>query len=219
MYKQVKVLIVDDHALVREGLKTILGSQSGIQVVGMAGDGEEAVRLFKRLEPDVVLMDLSMPVKDGVQAMRELLSSDKPARVLALTAHVDQDHIFSALDAGASGYLLKNSTRDELVMAIQTVMEGKVYLAPGISGEVAKGFLKVARDTTGGKLSNLTGREKEIFRLVAEGYKNREIAEFLVISVKTVEKHRSNLMKKLELNSASELKKLWAEMHDNPPSA
>lgn len=215
MYNQVKVLIVDDHALVREGLKTILASQSGIQVVGTAGDGDEAILLYKRLTPDVVLMDLSMPVKDGVQAMRELLNIHSPARVLALTAHVDQDHIFSALDAGACGYLLKNSTRDELVMAIQTVMEGKVYLAPGISGEVAKGFLKVTRDTTGGKLSNLTHREKEVFRLVAEGYKNREIADFLVISIKTVEKHRSNLMKKLGLKSALEVKNLWSELHNS----
>lgn len=215
MYNKVSVLIVDDHALVREGLKTILANQSGIQVVGLAGDGDEAILMYKRLEPDVVLMDLSMPVKDGVQAMRELLNSDKPAKVLALTAHVDQDHIFSALDAGASGYLLKNSTREELAMAIQTVMDGKVYLAPGISGEVAKGFLKVTRDITDGKISNLTEREKEVFRLVAEGYKNREIADFLVISVKTVEKHRSNLMKKLKIKSATELKQLWADLHNS----
>ncbi|WP_027180108.1 response regulator [Maridesulfovibrio bastinii] len=215
MYNQVKVLIVDDHALVREGLKTILANQSGIQVVGTAGDGDEAILLYERLEPDVVLMDLSMPVKDGVQAMRELLKLGKNTRVLALTAHVDQDHIFSALDAGACGYLLKNSTRDELVMAIQTVMEGKVYLAPGISGEVAKGFLRVARDTTGGKLGNLTDREKEVFRLVAEGYKNREIADLLIISIKTVEKHRSNLMKKLGLKSAAEVKCLWSELHNS----
>jgi DNA-binding NarL/FixJ family response regulator len=215
MYNQVKVLIVDDHALVREGLKTILANQSGIQVVGTAGDGDEAILLYKRLEPDVVLMDLSMPVKDGVQAMRELLKLGKNTKVLALTAHVDQDHIFSALDAGACGYLLKNSTRDELVMAIQTVMEGKVYLAPGISGEVAKGFLRVARDTTGGKLGNLTDREKEVFRLVAEGYKNREIADLLIISIKTVEKHRSNLMKKLGLKSAAEVKCLWSELHNS----
>ncbi len=203
---QVGVIIVDDHALVREGLKTILKSQDGINVLGMAENGLEAVRLCKRLNPDVVLMDLSMPVKSGIQAIQELSIEGKPLKFLALTAHVDVEHVFSALDAGASGYVLKNSTSEELMMAIRTVMDGKVYLAPGISGEVAKGFLQKGRGESCEKFDGLTKREKEILKNILAGYKNREIAELLIISVKTVEKHRANLMKKLGTKSIAELR-------------
>ncbi len=203
---QVGVIIVDDHALVREGLKTILKAQDGINVLGMAENGLEGVRLCKRLNPDVVLMDLSMPVKSGIQAIQELAGEGKSLKFLALTAHVDVEHVFSALDAGASGYVLKNSTSEELVMAIRTVMDGKVYLAPGISGEVAKGFLQKGRSDSCEKLDALTKREKEILKNILAGYKNREIAVLLIISVKTVEKHRANLMKKLDTKSIAELR-------------
>lgn len=154
MLNLVGVVIADDHALVREGLKTILKSQPGINVLGMAENGEEAVRLCRRLNPDVVLMDLSMPVKSGVQAIQELSGIGK-TKILALTAHVEADHIFSALDAGASGYVLKTSSSAELVMAIRTVIEGKVYLAPDISGEVAKGFLQKERGKDATNLKRL----------------------------------------------------------------
>lgn len=206
MPNSVGIIIVDDHALVREGLKNILKAQSGINVLGMAENGLEAVRLCKRLNPDVVLMDLSMPVKNGVQAIQELAKDGVHIKLLALTAHVDAEHVFLALDAGASGYVLKNSTSEELVMAIRTVMEGKVYLAPGISAEVAKGFLKKGHQNGCEKLDSLTNREREILKNILAGYKNREIADILIISVKTVEKHRANLMKKLGMKSVSELR-------------
>lgn len=211
MLNLVGVVIADDHALVREGLKTILKSQSGINVLGMAENGEEAVRLCKRLNPDVVLMDLSMPVKSGVQAIQELAGHGK-TRILALTAHEEADHIFSALDAGASGYVLKTSSSEELMMAIRTVMKGKVYLAPDISGEVAKGFLQKERGKCDERLDSLTAREREILKQVLAGYKNREIADLLIISIKTVEKHRSNMMKKLGLRSISELRAFGDEL-------
>lgn len=212
MINLVGVVIADDHALVREGLKTILKAQPGINVIGMADNGEEAVRLCRRLNPDVVLMDLSMPVKSGVQAIQELAGQGK-TRFLALTAHDESEHIFSALDAGASGYVLKTSSSEELVMAIRTVMDGKVYLAPDISGEVAKGFLQKSRDGSCDKLNSLTNREREILKHVLSGYKNREIAELLIISVKTVEKHRSNLMKKLGFKSIAELRSFGEELN------
>ncbi|WP_320009262.1 response regulator transcription factor [Maridesulfovibrio sp.] len=213
MLNLVKVVIADDHALVREGLKTILKSQPGISVLGMAENGEEAIRLCKRLNPDVALMDLSMPVKSGVQAIQEL-SGLVRTKFLALTAHVESDHIFSALDAGASGYLLKTSSSKELVMAIETVMAGKVYLTPEISAEVAKGFLQKERSRSIESLESLTEREREILKHVLSGYKNREIADLLVISIKTVEKHRSNLMKKLGLRSKSELMAYGEELKE-----
>ncbi|MBI9112215.1 response regulator transcription factor [Maridesulfovibrio ferrireducens] len=208
----VGIIIVDDHALVREGLKNILKAQDGINVLGMAENGLEAVRLCKRLNPDVVLMDLSMPVKSGVQAIQELAKDDGRIKLLALTAHVDAEHVFLALDAGACGYVLKNSTSEELVMAIRTVMEGKVYLAPGISAEVAKGFLQKGRGESCDKLETLTKREREILKNILAGYKNREIADILIISVKTVEKHRANLMKKLGLKSITELRAYGEEL-------
>ncbi|WP_319761649.1 response regulator transcription factor [Maridesulfovibrio sp.] len=204
MINLIKVVIADDHALVREGLSTILKSQPGISVLGMAENGEEAVRLCRRLNPDVALMDLSMPVKSGVQAIQEL-TGDVRTKFLALTAHVEPDHIYSALDAGACGYVLKTSSSKELVMAIETVMEGKVYLAPDISAEVAKGFLQKERSRSSDSLDSLTEREREILKQILAGYKNREIADLLVISIKTVEKHRSNLMKKLGMRSKAEL--------------
>lgn len=213
MLNLVGVVIADDHALVREGLKTILKSQPGINVLGMAENGEEAVRLCRRLNPDVVLMDLSMPVKSGVQAIQELSGIGK-TKILALTAHVEADHIFSALDAGASGYVLKTSSSAELVMAIRTVIEGKVYLAPDISGEVAKGFLQKERGKGCDKLETLTKREREILKQVLAGYKNREIADLLIISIKTVEKHRSNLMKKLGLKSIAEVRAYGEELKE-----
>ncbi|WP_291328761.1 response regulator transcription factor [Desulfovibrio sp. UCD-KL4C] len=212
MPNPVGIIIVDDHALVREGLKNILKAQSDINVLGMAENGLEAVRLCKRLNPDVVLMDLSMPVKSGVQAIQELAKDGVRIKLLALTAHVDAEHVFLALDAGASGYVLKNSTSEELVMAIRTVMEGKVYLAPGISAEVAKGFLKKMHTDGCEKLDTLTNREREILKNILAGYKNREIGDILNISVKTVEKHRANLMKKLGLKSIAELKAYGEEL-------
>ncbi|WP_027720952.1 response regulator [Maridesulfovibrio zosterae] len=213
MLNLVGVVIADDHALVREGLKTILKSQSGINVLGMAENGEEAVRLCKRLNPDIVLMDLSMPVKSGVQAIQELAGIGK-TKILALTAHGEAVHVFSALDAGASGYVLKTSSSEELMMAIRTVMEGKVYLAPDISGEVAKGFLKKERGRGCDKLDLLTAREREILKHVLAGYKNREIADLLNISVKTVEKHRSNFMKKIGLKSIAEVRAYGDDLNE-----
>ncbi|WP_432737729.1 response regulator [Maridesulfovibrio sp. FT414] len=213
MMNLVGVVIADDHALVREGLKTILKSQPGINVLGMAENGEEAVRLCRRLNPDVVLMDLSMPVKSGVQAIQELSGIGK-MKILALTAHVEPDHVFSALDAGACGYVLKTSSCDELMMAIRTVMSGKVYLAPDISGEVAKVFLRKERARGDDRLDSLTEREREILKQVLAGYKNREIADLLIISVKTVEKHRSNMMKKLGLRSFAELRTFGDDLRE-----
>ncbi|WP_320169067.1 response regulator transcription factor [Maridesulfovibrio sp.] len=211
MTNLIGVVIADDHALVREGLKTILKSQPGINVLGMAENGEEAVRLCRRLNPDVVLMDLSMPVKSGTQAIQELAGIGK-TKILALTAHVEAEHIFSALDAGACGYVLKTSSSEELMIAIRTVMKGNVYLAPDISGEVARGFLHRKRGGSDERLELLTNREREVLKQVLAGYKNREIAELLIISIKTVEKHRSNMMKKLGLSSLAELRAFGEEL-------
>ncbi len=206
------LIIAEDHTLLREGLKSLLQSATHLVVVGEASDGQMAVDLCERLQPDLVLMDLSMPRMDGVQATRLIKKRYPEVRVLVLTVHSAGEYVYTALAAGADGYVLKDASNDEFLLAVDSVLEGKTYLSPGVSNEVIKGYLNDAREhSVTLSWEMLTPREQEIFQLVAEGYKNREIAEMLVVSVKTVEKHRSNLMQKLGVHSASELRALALE--------
>ena len=206
MNDKVRIVLADDHTILREGLRALLTAEDEIVVVGEAQDGREAVRCVERLEPDLLLMDLSMPRMSGMDAIREIKKRYPDTKIIALTVHKTEEYLLTTLQAGADGYVLKDATHDELVMAIRTVMAGKSYLSPDVSEKVIEGYLV-------GKESNrslsawetLSQREREVLKLIAEGYKNKEIAEDLCISLKTVEKHRANLMKKLDLHNAAAL--------------
>jgi DNA-binding NarL/FixJ family response regulator len=201
-----RIVIAEDHTILREGLCALLSSHAGFEVVGEAGDGREAIRYAEKIRPDLILMDLSMPKMHGVDALREIKRRTPDTKIVVLTVHKNEEYIQASLEAGADGYVLKDVSHVELVTAIETVLAGKPYLSPAISERVIKGYLegkKQGKCTTA--WDTLTPREREILKLVAEGYKNREMAEMLCISAKTAEKHRSNLMKKLELRSVSAL--------------
>lgn len=201
-----RLVIVEDHRILREGLKSLLTANGEIDVVGEAENGMEAIRQVRELKPDLVLMDISMPKMDGLDAIREIKIENPDVMLIVLTVHKAEEYVFAALKAGANGYLLKDSTYLELKLAIENVLMGRTYLSPGVSEKLVHSYLE-GRHPRQSKstLEVLTHRERQILKLIAEGNRNKKIAEFLCISVKTVEKHRSNLMKKLDLHNASEL--------------
>jgi len=201
-----RIIIAEDHTILREGLRALLSSDPDFDVVGEAEDGRDAIQCVENLTPDLVLMDLSLPRMNGLDAIKEIKRRSPKTKVLALTVHRTEEYILATLRAGADGYALKDATHAELVMGIKTVLRGKRYLSPGVSDKVIQGYLegrKTLRTAT--PWDTLTQREREILKLIGEGYKNREIADYLYISVKTVEKHRANLMKKLDLHNTSAL--------------
>jgi len=206
MGSKYRIVIAEDHTILREGLRSLLSSSSDFEVVGEAEDGREAIRCVEKLKPDLILTDLSMPRMNGMEAIREIKKQSPKTKILVLTVHKTEEYILATLKAGADGYLLKDSTHSELVMAVKHVLSGKHYISPGISDKVLEGYLE-GRKTLKTRTSweTLTQREREILKLIAEGYKNKEIAEDLCISVKTVEKHRANLMEKLNLHNVQAL--------------
>lgn len=197
--EKIRVLIAEDHETVREGLKLILSAQSDMEVVGDAGDGRAAVELAQRLNPDVVIMDISMPGMNGLKATGTLKNCCPESHVLALTRHKDDGYLQQILTAGASGYVLKQSSPSELIHAIRAVAKGGKYLDPTVAGKVMGRF--VGRSTSTEKLSEITEREAEVLRLISWGHSNKDIANRLGLSVKTVEVHKTNAMKKLGMNS------------------
>ena len=201
-----RIVIAEDHTILREGLRALLSSHPDLEVVGEAADGRDAVRCVEEESPDLVLLDLSMPRMGGLDAIREISKRSPETKILALTVHKAEEYVLAALQAGADGYALKDATQGELVAAIRSVLAGKRYLSPGVSEKVIEGYLagKKAR-TTKTPWDSITAREREVLKLIAEGHKNKEIAEILCISVKTVEKHRSNIMEKLDLHNVSDL--------------
>ena len=212
MGEKQRIVIAEDHTILREGLRALLSSDPELEVVGEAEDGQEAIRCVEKAKPALVLMDLSMPRMNGMDAIKEIKKRNPATKILVLTVHKTDEYIVATLEAGADGYVLKDSTNTELKMAIKNVLGGKFYISPGISAKVIEGYLenkKPHRAAT--PWESLTPREKGILKLIAEGYKNKEIADFLCISVKTVEKHRANLMQKLDLHSVSALTALAIE--------
>ena len=210
----IKLLIVDDHAVVRSGLRMLLHGRHGIEVVGEAADGAEAIERAEALRPDMVLMDLSMPGMDGMTAVGELRRRMPGLGLLVLTMHDDDEYLFRAIQQGASGYILKNAPHEELLAAIETVAEGNAYLYPTATKRLMSEYIQQASQPHSGAAADaesdavydkLSEREKEILAWTARGYANKEIAEHLIISVKTVEAHKSNLMEKLGLKSRPEL--------------
>lgn len=197
----IRILLADDHALVRQGFSMMLGAQPDMQIVGQAGNGREAVELGGKLRPDVAIIDVAMPELNGIEATRRLAESSPRTRVLALSMHKDSVYVREILRAGARGYLLKDSSDADLVAAVRAVAKGEGYISPSVSEAVLSDYRRHVSDP----LDLLTGREREVLQLIAEGKTNKEIATALNLSVYTVEAHRGRVMEKLNLHSTSEL--------------
>jgi two-component system response regulator NreC len=201
---QITVIIADDHTIVRSGVRMLLEAESDFKVVGEALNGLEALELAETLNPDVILMDVTMPKMDGLEATRQIKTRFPGINVLVLTMHRSDEYLFEMLKAGASGYILKGAKTSELINAVRVVHRGDVFLYPSMTQKLVKGYLQLAEWDADAD-SSLSPREKEIFSLLAEGYSNKEIAEKLVISPSTVHSHRGNLMEKLGLTNRREL--------------
>jgi DNA-binding NarL/FixJ family response regulator len=197
-------MIVDDHALMREGLQAMLTPEAGFEIVGMISDGKTAVQAALELRPEIILMDLSMQRTSGIEAIAQIKRRDPEIKIIALTFHKEDGYIHATLEAGADGYVLKDDSRTELFSALESVCNGKRYLSPGVCDRVVAGYLSVGdKSSKEASWEVLTRREREVIKLIAEGNRTKEIAKYLSISPKTVEKHRTSLMKKLDLHSVS----------------
>jgi len=201
----IKIILVDDHKIVRQGLRNMLEQETDLEVIGEADDGRMAVRLVRELSPQVVIMDVGMPDLNGIEATRQVLAESPGVKVIGLSMHCDRRFVMNMLKAGASGYLLKDSAFEELATAIRMVLGGKMYLSTEIANIVIKDYLQGGGDES--VFSVLTPREREVLQLMAEGKSSRQIADHLVISIKTVETHRMQLMHKLQIFSVAELTK------------
>lgn len=204
--KKISVLLVDDHPVVREGIKACLLRRGRIKVIGEASDGVEAIRRAKELSPDVVLMDISLPRMNGLEATRRLRRVAPRARVLILTIHENREYVRQMARCGAEGYLLKSASPAELVRALEAVDAGEAFFSPGVARVLLEESARAQEGRAAG-LATLTAREREVLKLIAEGSKNREIAAWLKISVRTVETHREHIMQKLEIHTVAGLTK------------
>jgi two-component system response regulator NreC len=206
--KIIRVLLADDHTILRAGLRMMLDAQPDIEVVGEASDGRQALAEAQRLQPDVVLMDITMPEMNGIEATRQVKRALDSTRVLILTMHENEEYLFQVLRAGASGYILKEAASTELISAIRIVCAGRFYMSPSAQSMMVGDYLQRVRSgEERDSYSALTEREREILKLVAEGHTNNQIAERLFISPKTVDTHRTHIMDKLNLHSRAELVK------------
>jgi two-component system response regulator NreC len=208
---KIRLLLVDDHEIVRAGLRMLFMAEPDMEIVGEAGSAEEALRAVRKVKPDVVLMDVAMPGMSGIEATRRIKEADPGVAVLALTMHEDEQYFFEMLNAGASGYIPKRAAPDDLVSAIHVVSQGNVFLYPTLAKLLVKDFIQRAESGEDSVADVLTPREREVLTYIAEGHTNREIAEELVISHKTVDRHRENIMRKLNLHSRVELVKYAIE--------
>jgi DNA-binding NarL/FixJ family response regulator len=200
-----RIFLADDHAVVREGLKSLIDAQPDMEVTGEAGDGNAACELVPALRPDVVIMDVSMPGMSGARATEQLRQTCPQVKVLALTVHEDKGYLRQLLEAGAAGYVLKRAAAEELIRAIRTVAAGGVYLDPALAGTVVGGFVRKPAGKNVPEGADLSDREAEVVRLVAEGHSNKEIAVRLGLSVKTVETYKARSLEKLGLRSRADL--------------
>ncbi len=206
MTDKIKVLVVDDHAIVRQGVTMVLETDPDIQVVGEAASGEEAIERVRELEPDVVVMDVGMPGLSGFEATRRIRESHPEVNVLALTVHDDEAYVFQMLQAGAVGYVLKRAGAQDVIGAVKAAQRGEALLHPTVANLLIRDYLARAERGEAPK-DQISGREREILKLIAEGRTSKEIAEMLYLSVKTVQAHRANLMRKLGLHDRVELVK------------
>lgn len=205
--QKMKVLLVDDHAMVREGIRALLDAKPDLEVVGEASNGQQAVEFVQKLQPDVVLMDVSMPEMNGIEATRRIVGLNSDIRIIGLTVHESQEYFFQMLAAGACGYILKGATADELVEAIRSSMEGGVSLTPVMTAQLVKQFLRYRDPLLPDDDHGLTTREMEVLRLIATGLTNQEVADQLQLSIHTVQSHRAHIMRKLGLEHRHQLMK------------
>jgi DNA-binding NarL/FixJ family response regulator len=204
LMKPIRVLLADDHKLVRAGIKSLLENSEGVTVVGEAGNGRDAIKLAGKLKPDMVFLDIAMPELNGLQAAERIKKNYPEVEIIILSMHLDEEYVVQALKAGASGYILKDSAPNELRLALDTIMEGKIYISPSIPREMVDDYMKRLKAVSSPEevitsKEKLSSRQKEVLQLIAEGNSTREIAEKLFISIKTVETHRSQIMKNLEI--------------------
>jgi two-component system, NarL family, response regulator NreC len=208
MNTRIRILLADDHTILRAGLRMMLNAQPDMEVIGEAQDGKQAINATVHLQPDIVLMDITMPDMNGIEATRQIKRVAPEVKVLVLTMHENDEYVFQALRAGASGYILKEAADTELITALHVLRSGQFYLSPSAQSVIVGDYLqRVHTGEEKDSYNNLTEREKEILKLVAEGYTNNQIAERLVISPKTVDTHRTHVMDKLNLHSRAELVK------------
>lgn len=204
----IRILLVDDHKIVRAGLKAVIADHSAMEVVAEAGDGRTAVELAAEVSPDVIIMDISMPGLNGTEATRRILEANPGARVIALSMHLERPIVLQMLGAGAKGYLLKDSADDEVIDAILAVVKNMTYLSPRISSMVMKDYAERVSKKELSSISLLSSREREVLQLLAEGKKTKDIAALLHVSIKTAEFYRQQIMEKLDVHTIAELTKL-----------
>ena len=204
---EIKILLCDDHRIFREGLKTLINGRKGMRVIGEAADGAEGVKKARQLAPDIVIMDISMPGLNGIEAARKIAGELRHTRVIALSMHSDRRFVTEALKAGAGGYLLKDSAFEELSSAIHSVASGKTYLDPAVASTVVKEYVGLSSGAHRSSFSALSPREREVLQLIAEGVPTKQMASGLKVSVKTIETHRKKIMEKLGIGSIAGLTK------------
>jgi len=201
-----RVILADDHVLVRHGLKLILEENSGLEITAEVGDGLELLNILHTVTPDLIILDVSMPNLRGIEAIPEIRRIRPNAKVLMLTMHKEEDYLYQAISAGANGYLLKDDAEKELFSAIEHIKNGKIYISPGLADQSMQNWARLRRGEDDSHTSeSLTVREREILKLIAEGKSNKEIGDLLYISVRTVERHRANMMSKLNIRKTAEL--------------
>ena len=201
-----RLLLVEDHALMRAGIRALLSQEPDLEIVGEAINGRDAIAAVEALNPDLIVMDLSMQGTNGIGAIAAIKRRHPEIRILVVTMHTAEEYIHESLKAGADGYMLKDASQTELCLAVRRVLDGKTYLSPDISEQLLSAYRGVGRSSPGGQLwESLSLREREVLKLVGEGHTNKDAANHLYISVKTVEKHRSNLMKKLGIHNTAKL--------------
>jgi DNA-binding NarL/FixJ family response regulator len=203
--EKISILLADDHTLVRSGIRSLLEDEPGLSVIGEAEDGRTAVMMACQLKPDVVIMDIAMPLLNGLEATRQIKMQCPSVKVLILSMHDNEEYIRQVLEAGAMGYILKDAAARELISAIQSVHRGEAVLSPAVTRLVIEDYLRWGGTRPQEEADSLSPREREVLQLIAEGYTNKQIAEILSISIKTVQAHRNNLMQKLDLHDRGEL--------------
>jgi len=206
MPNKTKVLLVEDHAIVRQGLRRLL-EERGLEVAGEAADGRRAMKMVGELDPDIVIMDITLPRLGGIEATRRIRRTHPDVKVIMLTIHDEEGFLYKSLDAGANGYMVKEKATEDLLDAIDTVLRGEIYISPNFPPKVLESYRRMSQSKRKkvDDFSRLTNREREILQLIAEGYTSKEIAAMLFISVKTVENHRANIMNKLDIHETAGL--------------